>query len=210
MMLPDPHASQDADTIDYTQPACSQHYDEKEVVPGEGPEAVPGEGLEVVQHQTPTAGQTFTKRKTALAIAVIGILVLVGIIVGSVVGTRHREGAPPSTEPVPTVTAASTTATPPVPSPSIHSRAISTVKWSDGKGLHNIRLYYIANSGEVTEAINRTDGGWDHQGLGFRARDSSSVAAAVTQPNYPLNLSPLVYPTPDLPPAYPLVSTNNL
>ena len=177
------------------------YHDEKEVVPGQEPEVVPGDGLEAVHPTALSRSWTVTRRQKIIAAIALGILAAIGLIIGSVVGTQSASHSTHgSLEP------AATTSTPsPVPTPGIPSRAIASVKWSDDQSLNKIRLYYLASSGEIVEVSNRTDGGWDHKGLGFIAKANSSLAAAVSQPNYPLGFEKFSYHIQSLPPTHPLV-----
>jgi len=175
--------------------------DEKEVVIGQGLEVPISDGLEVVPPPPPTplSGDAGKRRKRAILICsiVIAILLVIGVAVGAVLGTRHRRDEDKGLAlPQPTLGE---------PSPALKSRDISTVKWSDGNGTDHIRLYYLADSGEVWEGVRVTDSEWEYKGLGFIAKGGSSIAAAVSQANYAPNLSgfPMtgrLSPAPDPPP----------
>lgn len=202
------HLHEDHIALDKSLNPGHHYHDEKEVVPGQGIEVVPGEGPEVLQPNPPLSPVLRQRKRKMIIAAIIGALVAIAVIIGAVVGTKASKGSKAS---LPTATSSvPTTTTTPVPKSTATSRSVATAKWSDADGTKKLRLYYLDSSGNVMEATNSTDGTWDHRQLDFQAGSSSSIAVAVSQPNYPLKFDTSVSPLPESPPNYPLVRKHSL
>jgi hypothetical protein len=188
----------------------SRVHQEKQAVPAEGPEAVVVEGLEAVQPQSAASEERHSKRKW-LAIGVIAsLLVMIAVIVGAVVGSKKHTGNSGEVVSVTSSLSESLTSTTTSTSSAASSnetpavRNIAAVPWSESNGTESFRVYYQASSGEIMESVNNTSNGWDYHGLGFWGKNGSAIAAALSQPNYPLQQS-TAFEVPALQPNYPLV-----
>ena len=127
-----------------------------------------------------------SRKKWVLFGGVVGLIIVLAVVLGSVFGSRHKRSATNSfinpsnssahSSPAPT-------SSPPTPLLQHNLAALSFASNS----VNNTRVYFQDNVGQIVEAANSADNTtWTIDGTGIIGKNGSAIAAAVSRTGFPL------------------------
>ncbi|KAF8852319.1 hypothetical protein BDZ45DRAFT_695169 [Acephala macrosclerotiorum] len=109
------------------------------------------------------------------------LVVILAAVLGGVLGLRQTQK---SSSPASTSTANATSSNNIITSHRIAATAYGS------NSINNTRVYYLADDGALTEAASSTSNTtWGFTKLGYPEKNDSVLAAAVSRPNFPLEIS---------------------
>ncbi|KAI9697603.1 MAG: hypothetical protein M1836_004553 [Candelina mexicana] len=165
--------------------------------------AVHQEGLQVANHEAPEVKvldsysngglapkpkRNFTTQRWRLiwiAVLVL-VIVIVGAVIGGIEGSKSRRTRTASSLPTSTGPSYPSTTS---PSPTASRRSIAALSFVSSS-VNNTRVYFQDNTGQLVEAAKSLENtAWSINGTGIGAKNGSAIAAAVSQPSFPLAIS---------------------
>ena len=128
-----------------------------------------------------------SRKKWILSGGAVGLIVINAVVLGLVLGLRHkRSGATPVTSPP--NSSATFAPAPPISSPptSPPQRNIAALSFASDS-VNNTRVYFQDKVGQIMEAATSAkDTKWSINGTGIVGKNGSAIAAAVSRPGFPL------------------------
>lgn len=123
-----------------------------------------------------------SRMKWILLVAVVSLVVIVAAVLGGVLGSRYKYHGPVEGAPMANLSNSSTTS----PSARPPQRNIAALSYSLNS-VNNTSVYFQDDVGQIIEAANSANNTmWSINGTGFRGKNGSAIAAAVSRPDFPL------------------------
>lgn len=123
-----------------------------------------------------------SRMKWMLLVGVVSLVVITAAVLGGVFGSRHKNhgtvrNAPSTNHSNASISSSPTRST---------QRNIAALSYSLNS-VNNTRVYFQDDDGQIVEAANSADNPkWNISRIGIGGKNGSAIAAAVSQPGFPL------------------------
>ncbi|MCJ1267282.1 hypothetical protein MMC22_007167 [Lobaria immixta] len=124
----------------------------------------------------------FFTRKRIIICGAIGLILILAAVLGGIFGSRHKSSATASLSSPSNSSATSPSAAP-------IQRNIAAVSFTSNSA-NNTRVYFQDDVGQIIEASNSAGNStWSVKKTGIGAKNGSAIAAAVSRPNLPFEIT---------------------
>ncbi|MCJ1422269.1 hypothetical protein MMC29_000149 [Sticta canariensis] len=132
-------------------------------------------------------GRSLSARRLIIICGITGLIVVIAAVLGGVLGSRHKSSSDKNSVTASGTSPSNSSATSPFVTPT--QRNIAAVSFTSNS-TNMTRVYFQDNVGQIMEASrSENNTRWSINKTGFGGKNGSVIAAAVSRPSLPLEIS---------------------